>query len=293
MKGLGTDEKALINVLARLDPMQVAAVRVAYSSHINRDLHKDVKSEVSGYFRQALLAIIDGPLFHDATLVHDAVDGAGTKEWLLNDVLLGRSNADINAIKFAYEQRFRRSLAKDVEDDLSFKTQTLFQAVLSATRHEEWYAGRPGEAEAEARTIHDSTSARMVNDVVEVCGIFARSSDTELRAINHAFQTRYYTSLADHITKNFSGHMQDALLRMLLTATDPAMRDAVALEDCMKGAGTKDEKLVVRVVRLHWNRAHLHQVKGAYRVKYGEDLVRRVRGETSGDYQRLMVAMLE
>ena len=51
MKGFGTDEKGLIAVLARLDPLQVAAVRATYQSHIRRDLYADVKSETSGYFR--------------------------------------------------------------------------------------------------------------------------------------------------------------------------------------------------------------------------------------------------
>lgn len=293
MKGFGTDEKALIQVLARLDPLQMAAVRSTYSSHIGRDLYKDIKSETGGYLEQGLLAIVDGPLALDVTLVREAVKGAGTKEWILNDVLLGRSNADLNAIKSAYQLKYNRSLSKDVEDDLSFKTQTLFRVILSATRHEEWYTVPSAQAEAEARTIHDSTSARLVNDVTEVCSIFAHASDNELRAINHAFQARYHTSLEKHIAKEFSGHMKDALLRMLQTATDPAMRDAEALEDCMKGAGTKDEKLLTRIVRLHWNRGHVNQVKGAYRVKYGKDLIQRVKGETSGDYERLVVAMLE
>lgn len=293
MKGFGTDEKMLIQVLAKLDPLQAAAVRSTYSQHIKRDLHKDVKSEADGYFRQGLLGIIDGPLMHDVALAREAVEGIGTKEWLLNDVLLGRSNADLNAIKTAYERTYHRSLQKDVEGDLSFKTATLFGNVLRAARHEESAPINPQLMQDEARTIHHATAARMVNNVDEVCGIFARSSDNELRAINHAFTERYHTSLEKHIESQFSGHMKDALLHMLRTALDPAMRDADLLEECMKGMGTKDEKLVTRIVRAHWNRGHLEQVKGAYRHKYKTELVARVRGETSGDYQRLMVAMLE
>lgn len=293
MKGMGTDEAALIRVLSKLDPFQVAAVRSTYRTHIGRDLHKDIKSETSGYFRQGLLAIIDGPLEHDASVVRDSVQGAGTKEWALNDVLLARSNADLEAIKAAYQHLFNRSLSRDVEDDLSFKTQTLFRGVLSATRHEPWYTPSPQDADAEARTIHDSTSARVINDAAEVCSIFSRASDNELRAINHAYKSRYHKDLDKLLEKSFSGHMKNALIWILHSATDPAMRDAEALEACMKGAGTKDEMLVVRVVRLHWNRDHLHQVKGAYRHRYGKELEQRVHGELSGDYRRLILALLQ
>ncbi|KAI2817747.1 hypothetical protein CBS147320_8048 [Aspergillus niger] len=293
MKGFGTDEKTLIQVLAKLDPLQMAAVRSTYTQHIRRDLYKDVKGETSGYFRRGLLAIIDGPLQYDVACAREAVEGIGTKEWLLNDILLSRSNADMNAIKAAYQQTYHRALEKDVEGDLSFKTRNLFSLVLRATRHEESAPLDPQLIEAEAKSLHQATAARMVNNVDEVCGIIARASDNELRAINHAFYTRYNIHLTKHIEKEFSGHMKDALLHMLGAALDPAMHDAEQLEDCMKGMGTKDEKLVTRVVRIHWAPGHLDQVKRAYRHRFQKDLLERVRGETSGDYQRLMVALLQ
>jgi annexin A7/11 len=285
MKGFGTDEVALIRVLAPLDPLQVAAVRETYSKHIGRDLYRDVKSETGGYFEQGLLAIIEGPLMHDAQLLRDAVEGLGTKEWLLNDVLIGRSNADLNAIKNAYHHKFHRSLQRDVEGDLSLKTENLFTKVVSATRHEESTPINAQYIESAAKSIHDTRAS--------VCAIFAQSSDNELRAINQAFNARYTTSLEKHIDYHFSAHMKDALLYMLRTAIDPAMRDAVLLEEAMKGAGTKDYMLVARIVRLHWNRPHLDQVKRAYHHRFHRDLRDRVRDETSGEYEKLMLALLE
>lgn len=293
MKGFGTDEKALINVLARLDPLQMAAVRATYTQHIKRDLYKDIQSEVGGHLKQGLLALVEGPLMHDVSTAHEAVEGLGTKEWMLNDVLLGRSNADLNAIKTAYQRTYVQPLTSAVEDDLSFKTAELFVNVLRAERHEESLPVNPAAIEAEVRAIHDATAARVVNNVTEVCGIFARSSDAELRAIDQAFQARYNASLERHIEKEFSGHMEKALLHMLRTAKDPAMRDAMLLEECMEGAGTKDERLVVRVVRAHWNREHKEMIKRAYRYKYGKDLIHQVKKETSGDLERLLVALLE
>ncbi|KAL4961771.1 annexin [Aspergillus stella-maris] len=293
MKGFGTDEKALIGVLAKLNPGHIAAVRATYKSHIKRDLYSDVKSETSGYFRQGLLAIIDGPLLHDTALAREAVQGIGTKEWLLDDVLLGRSNADLKAIKDSYKHTYNRTLDRDVEADLSFKTKTLYMHVLRANRHEETMGFDPGQIQHDATSIHNATSARIVNNADEVSTIFGSYSNRELVELDIVFQRRYSLTLEAHIEKTFSGHMKDAFLRMLQTAKDPAMRDAVALEECMKGMGTKDEKLVVRVARVHWDRRHLDIVKSAYQHKYGRDLVSRVKGETSGDYQRLLVAMLE
>ncbi|KAJ5679247.1 annexin ANXC3.2 [Penicillium macrosclerotiorum] len=280
MKGFGTDEKVLIQVLSSLDPLQMAAVRDTYSKHLKRDLYNDVKSETGSFFGDALLAIIEGPLQYDISCVHEAVDGVGTKEWLLNDVLLGRSNTDLLAIKDGYRRRYGRDLSKDVEDDLSQDGDPLQR-------------GAPLHAARGVRSIHNATVGRMQNNVIEVCGIFARSSDNELRAINKGFRDRYNTHLEKHLDKEFSGHMEDALLHMLRTAIDPGMRDAILLDECMKGMGTKDERLAVRVVRLHWNPQHKAKVKEGYRRLFKTDLIQRIKEETSGDFERLLVALLQ
>lgn len=292
MKGFGSDKAALIRILANKDPLQIAAIRETYSSLHRRDLYQDIKSETSGSLEDGLLAIVSGPLQQDVKLVRDAVKGIGTKEWALNDALLGRSNADLNAIKTAYNQRYQRALERDVEDDLSAKTKELFSKVLTATRHEEATPINQQTIESEVKAIYDATEGRLVNNAGEVCAIFAQSSDAELRAINEGFRRRYNLDLEKHIEREFSGHMKDALLHMLRTAVDPARRDALLLEDCMKGAGTRDSKLVSRIVRLHWNPAHKDQVKRAYKHHFGQDLVTRVRGETSGDFRELLVALL-
>lgn len=86
--------------------------------------------------------------------------------------------------------------------------------------------------------------------------------------------------------------MQAALLYQLHTGTDKAMRDAMLLEDSMHGAGTKDHLLVNRVIRVHWDKNYIQQVKGAYQHKYHKSLTQRIKGETSGDYERLMIACL-
>jgi annexin A7/11 len=90
--------------------------------------------------------------------------------------------------------------------------------------------------------------------------------------------------------QEFSGHMQAALLFQLRHAVDKYMHAAQLLEDSMAGLGTKDHLLISRVVRFHWDRQELANVKGAYQHRYKKNLTSRIRGETSGDYQMLMIA---
>lgn len=290
MKGFGTNEQALINVLAKLDPVDVNSVKAAYKAQHHRDLMDDVHGETSGYFRDGLEGIIRGPLDQDCHVVYHAIKGAGTKESALNDVLLGRSNADINAIKQRYHQKYHNSLESDVKGDLSMKTERLFDMVLSARRNEESTPVNPQQVEQDVHEIYRATEGRAGTDQLVVCQIMAQRSNGQIRAIGAAYQQKYHRSLHDVFKREFSGHMKDALIFMAGAAEDPAKHDAEMLEDSMAGMGTKDTALVRRTIAIHWDPNRLQQAKGAYKHYYKRELRQRIESETSGDYKKLMAA---
>lgn len=295
MKGFGTNESVLIQILSKPDPLQMNLLKSTYNQRHRRDLEKDIWDETSKYFREGLMALVRGPLLQDVCNVHDAIAGLGTKESLLNDVLLGRANADLRAIKQVYQQKYRKSLENDVNGDLSLKTKTLFTMVMSASRTEENVPLNQHEIMRDVDDLYNAMEGRSMGaDQVTVCRVISSRSNAQLRAIAHEFQQRYHRPLQDVLKKKFDGHMEDALLLMVDRASDPAMTDAVQLENSMKGAGTKDQLMVNRIVKAHWDRAHLDQVKRAYQHRYKKDLISRVKGEihTNRDYENLMVAIL-
>lgn len=292
MKGFGTDEKALIQVLANKDPLQADAIREAYARHVRRNLIDDLKSETSGYFERGLLQLARGPLLADVYGLFDAMSGPGTKELVLNDILLSRSNADLNAIKQAYYKTFHRSLEDTVKGDLSMKTERHFMMVLAANRAEDSAPVIPQQVDGDVMELYKATEGKMGTDEILVCSIFTRSNDNQLRAIAHAYKQRFNKDLEAVVKSEFSGHMKDALLFQLGHAVDKYMHAATLFEDAMAGMGTKDQLLVGRVVRYHWDRHELANIKGAYQQRFHRSLASRIKGETSGDYGRLMVACI-
>ncbi|CAG8950709.1 hypothetical protein HYFRA_00002919 [Hymenoscyphus fraxineus] len=292
MKGFGTDEKMLIRVLSQKDPLQINVIRQTFNYRFSRDLIKDIKSETSGWFEEGLCALARGPLLQDVHLLREAMNGLGTKEKVLNDVLLGRSNADMRAIKETYQKTYRRNLDSDVKGDLSMKTERHFLMVLAANRNEESTPVIPQQIDADVQELYKATEGKMGTDELMVCNILTNRSDAQIGAIAHTYQQKFRRDLASVIKSEFSGHMEMALLHQLRTGTDKAMRDAILLEETMAGMGTKDALLTNRVIRMHWDRNHMQNVKGAYQHKFRRTLKSRIMGETSGDYERLLVACI-
>ena len=210
-------------------------------------------------------------------------------------------------------------MTKEVLDDLSGDTKTMYTYILAAQRAEESAPCIPHEIDQKVDRLQDATRGQMIGTNEEVvCQILAYSSDGQLRAIMHRYQEKYKTSF-DKIIKSQTAigkHMQHALLLMIARAVDRVKSDADDLEAAMKGAGTKDTLLINRkchikasssssyyesgrliasstgLVRIHWNKEHFRQVKVAYqRFHSSKGLADRVNGETSRHYRDLMTAL--
>jgi hypothetical protein len=73
------------------------------------------------------------------------------------------------------------------------------------------------------------------------------------------------------------------------------MRDAQllrhAIDEYSTGKG-RDELLISRVVRFHWEPAHFDRVKFEYKNKYGRDAYVDVAKNVKGDYREYIVQMM-
>lgn len=220
-----------------------------------------------------------------------SIAGLGTNEAMLTECIMGKSNSDINTMKVIYPTRYRETLEKAVRGDLSMKTEKLFMMALAGTKMDDWVPVNPQAVMKDVADLYKATMGRIGTDELAVCSMFTRSSDAYLRAIAAEYLRQHGTDVKKMIRREFSGHMHDALLYIIDGALNKPLRDAKLLEDSMKGLGTRDDLLISRLVRVRWNRAHFDQVKAAYKAEYGKDLQQRVKGETSGDYGRMMVAL--
>ena len=295
MKGMGTRESALIRILAQYPATSLPHLKRTYEQRHHEELEKKVRDETSFNFRLTLLSILRGPLENDVVLLQDSIAGLGTKEYNLTHILLARTNADMDAIKRAYYTKTGRTLESDVKGDLSGKTALLFAMALQANRQEESAPVLPKNVDADMTEIHRAIHSSGGKDQLTACSILTSRSDGQIRAIAQAYERKYATSLEAAIIKAFTGHMESALVRIVRAASDRAMADAILLHDTLKFPFiTKDSDLISGVVSMHWNRDHMQQVKGAYKVKYPKDesLVKKIKGKLSGDYEKVIVAMI-
>uniref|UniRef100_A0ACB8EIJ3 Annexin A6 n=1 Tax=Sphaerodactylus townsendi TaxID=933632 RepID=A0ACB8EIJ3_9SAUR len=74
LKGIGTDEKSLIEILASRTNQQIRALVEAYKDAYERNLEEDVIADTSGHFKKMLIVLLQGTREEDDVVSEDLVE---------------------------------------------------------------------------------------------------------------------------------------------------------------------------------------------------------------------------
>ncbi|KAI6061657.1 Annexin A4 [Aix galericulata] len=87
MKGFGTDEDAIIDILTKLNVSQRQQVLITYKSTIGRDLIDDLKSELSGNFERVIIGMMTPTTLYDVHELKRAMKGNRDEGMYVDDAL--------------------------------------------------------------------------------------------------------------------------------------------------------------------------------------------------------------
>jgi hypothetical protein len=283
MKGLGTNERVLIEVIGTKTAADMQMIKRAFNAMYSRDFIKDITDETSGKFRDVLLALCNDPTEWDAKLVRQAVKGMGTDEDLLSEVLCTRSTVELKAAAEAYQRLFQRNMEKDIKDDTSGDLAKVYMACLSPSR-----GTRQGNVAADVEALYRAGAGRMGTDEATFINIIAQSSRSHVEAIFWAYAQKYGKSLDTVIRDEMGGDTGKALAQLVLPHH---VLFADKILKSMKGMGTNDTDLI-RLLTTQRGR-HLKAAGRYFLEKNKKTIGAWVADECSGDYKAILVKMCQ
>ncbi|XP_044863368.1 annexin A13 isoform X1 [Mauremys mutica] len=288
-KGMGTDETAIIEILSNRSSDQRQQVKQKYKTMYGKDLEEVLKGELSGNFEKTALALLDRPCEYDARELRKAMKGAGTDESVLIEILCTRVNKQIVDIKEAYKRLFERDLESDVKSDTSGSLRKILVSVLQANRDE----GLEIDAELagqDAKDLYEAGEGCWGTDELVFNVVLAKRNYMQLRATFQAYEKLKGKDIEDAIKSETSGDLEKAFLTLVRCARDCQGYFATRLHEAMKGAGTEEETLIrILVTRAEID---LQTIKEKFQKMYNKSLVEAIKSDTSGDFRKLLVALL-
>lgn len=289
MKGFGTDEQAIVDVVANRSNDQRQKIKAAFKTMYGKDLIKDLKSELSGNMEELILALFMPPTYYDAWSLRNAMKGAGTQERVLIEILCTRTNQEIREIVRCYQSEFGRDLEKDIRSDTSGHFERLLVSMCQGNRDENQNVNHH-LAQEDAQRLYQAGEGRLGTDESCFNMILATRSFPQLKATVEAYSRVANRDLLSSVAREFSGNVESGLKTILQCALNRPAFFAERLYYSMKGAGTDDSTLVRIVVTR--SEIDLVQIKQTFSQMYQKTLGTMIASDTSGDYRKLLLAIV-
>eukprot|EP01117_Protostelium_nocturnum_P020501 TRINITY_DN924_c0_g1_i1.p1 TRINITY_DN924_c0_g1~~TRINITY_DN924_c0_g1_i1.p1 ORF type:complete len:305 (-),score=97.75 TRINITY_DN924_c0_g1_i1:62-976(-) len=287
MKGLGTNEKKIIKVMAHLSHDGRIAVSHEYEHQYKKTLHKAFDSELSGNFLKVCQNLAKSIPEVKADYLHDAMKGLGTKDHPLIDAVCQSTNYELQAIDEIFKKKYGKDLCDEVESETSGNFRKVLKEILKFKRDENPNVNEEA-AKHDADTLYKAGEKRWGTDDSTFVEIMTHRSPNHLQAIDRHYRALQGKSLVDAIASETSGDYRDALSALVKT------RDvyfAERLNQSMKGLGTNDA-LLVYIMTSH-DKPTLAWIAAAYQKLFSNTLEKDIKGDTTGDYEDVLVELLQ
>ncbi|XP_016925323.2 annexin B11 isoform X1 [Drosophila suzukii] len=289
MKGFGTDEDALIEIICRRTNEQRQEFQRQYKTHFGKDLIEDIKSETSGNFEKLLVGLLRPIVDFYCAELNDAMAGLGTDEEVLIEILCTLSNMEIYTIKNQYLRLYGAHLESELKSETSGNFKRLLTSLCTAARDE---SGRvdPNAAKNDARELLKAGELRVGTDESMFNMILCQRNYQQLKMIFQEYENMTGHSLEKAIKKEFSGDVMEGLIAIYRCVTNKAEYFASRLHKSMAGIGTNDTQLI-RVI-ITRSEIDMTDIKVAFERLYGKSLKSWIKGDTSGHYKHALYALV-
>lgn len=223
----------------------------------------------------------------DAAALKNAIDGFGTNEKTLIDVLTQRSNAQRQLISKSYQETTGRTLLDDLKSDTGGDFEDLLVALISTP------------AALDCHEVMKAMKGAGTKESVLI-EIFASRSNQQIKALNEVYLQETNKKLVLDLQDEVSGDFSKALLILVEGQRDesPSVDKQKAEEDAKllfkageKKLGTDEDQFID--ILCHRSIPQLRQTLVEYKNLSGKTLQESIISEMSGDVADLLVAVVK
>ncbi|XP_077200900.1 annexin A1 [Paroedura picta] len=284
----GVDEATIIDILTKRTNAQRQQIKEAYLKLKGKPLEESLKKALKSQLEDVVLALLKTPAQFDAEELRAAMKGLGTDEDTLIEILTTRNNREIREFTKAYNEMYKRDLAKDIISDTSGDFQKALLALAKGDRDENPHVNDE-LADNDARALYEAGERKKGTDVNAFIEILTLRSHSHLRRVFQKYSKYSKHDMNKVLDLELKGDIENCLTAIVKAATSKPGFFAEKLYLAMKGSGTRTKTL--NRIMVSRSEIDMNDIKGHYKQKYQTSLSQAILDDTKGDYETILVAL--
>ena len=217
MKGMGTNEDTLIEIIASRPPHVLKAIIAKFKEKYNRDLEKDVKSETSGTLRKLLIALLQcsrsvntNPNQAQCAQIAQEIYQAGEKklgtdESVFNKYFCTLSPHELAAVSREYHKLTGHTILQAIDNEFHGDSKKTLRTIVYATLSpSEYFATR----------VKDAVKGLGTKDHLLIRVLVSRS-ETDMPQIKQYYRQLYGKDMVADIKSDISGEYQNLFVQLV------------------------------------------------------------------------------
>ena len=217
VKGLGTDEDTLIEIIGTRPGWMLKKIKTAYKNLYSQDLEDDVKGDTSGNFQKLLITLLqcnrsennEIDLEKCINICDDLYNAGekklGTDEFIFNKYIGNCSPAELMTIAREYHRKYNKTLMQVIDSEFSGDIKKLLKTVLYANiSPSEYFATRINEA---VKGL--GTNEKILNRVI------VTRNEIDIPIIKQYYKLLYGKDMVEDIKNDVSGDYRNLLIALL------------------------------------------------------------------------------
>ncbi|KAM4617000.1 annexin A1a [Polymixia lowei] len=214
MKGLGTDEDTLIEILASRTNKEILALKKAYKEEYKKELEDDIKSDTSGDFRTCLFALCkasrtdgvnDDLADSDARALYEAGEQRkGTDCSVFIDILTTRSALHLRKVFERYSKYSKVDVSKAIDLEMKGDIESCLTAVVKCV------GSRPAFF---AEKLNLAMKGKGTRTKI-LTRVMVSRSEVDMKRIKDEYKKKYGKTLPQEILDDTKGDYEKILLAL-------------------------------------------------------------------------------
>ena len=283
------DENTITDLTISHTTKELLSLRQSYISKFGRDLIDDIENYTKGDLCTILSSLYKDPVEFDTDLLYKAMKGIGTNDDILIEVISFRNFSRLQKIKQKFQEKYGKDLISEIKSETSGDYRTTLVSLLEKERNNN-HNPDINNCIKIAEELYGAGEGKFGTNESIFVKYFTTLSREEMVTVGKEYHKKYNKNIVKVVESETDGDLQKLFKAILFGLVSPSEYFARQINFAVQGVGTSDEHLIRIIVSR--KDEDIKMIKKYYKKLFGKNLVDVIKEETSGNYQKVLLALI-